>query len=108
MDVISLAEELAAEFGGRAADVDRSGVFPMENIDRMKETGYLKIAVPEELGGFGADLETVCAAQAIVAGGCASTALASNMHIVGIARRPRAGTPATGAASRSSRWWHRA
>jgi alkylation response protein AidB-like acyl-CoA dehydrogenase len=84
MDVISLAEELAEEFGARAAEVDRSGRFPTENIDRMKETGYLKIAVPEELGGLGADLETVCAAQAIIAGACASTALSSNMHIFGI------------------------
>ena len=68
MDVISLAEELAEEFGARAAEVDRSGRFPTENIERMKEAGYLKIAVPEELGGFGADLETVCATQAIIAG----------------------------------------
>jgi alkylation response protein AidB-like acyl-CoA dehydrogenase len=50
----------------------------------MKETGFLKIAVPEELGGFGADLETVCAAQGIIAGACASTALCTNMHIFGI------------------------
>jgi alkylation response protein AidB-like acyl-CoA dehydrogenase len=84
MDVISLAEELAEEFGARAAEVDRSGRFPTENIERMKESGYLKIAVPEELGGFGADLETVCTTQAIIAGACASTALASNMHIFGI------------------------
>jgi alkylation response protein AidB-like acyl-CoA dehydrogenase len=84
MDVIGLAEELAEEFGARAAEVDRSGRFPTENIERMQETGYLKIAVPEELGGFGADLETVCTTQGIIAGGCASTALASNMHIFGI------------------------
>jgi alkylation response protein AidB-like acyl-CoA dehydrogenase len=84
MDVISLAEELAEEFGARAAEVDRSGRFPVENIERMNETGYLRIAVPEELGGFGADLETVCTTQAIIARACASTALASNMHIFGI------------------------
>jgi alkylation response protein AidB-like acyl-CoA dehydrogenase len=84
MDVLALAEELADEFAQRAGEVDRSGRFPTENIDRMKETGYLKIAVPEELGGLGGDLETVCAAQGIIAGGCASTALASNMHIFGI------------------------
>ena len=84
MDVLALAEELADEFATRAAEVDRSGRFPTENIERMKEAGYLKIAVPEELGGLGADLETVCKAQAIIGGGCASTALSSNMHIFGI------------------------
>src|SRR5438132_1164132 len=40
--------------------------------------------VPVELGGGGADLETVCRAQAVLAGGCASTALAANMHLFGI------------------------
>ena len=84
MDVISLAEELAAEFESRAAEVDRDGRFPVENIERMKETGYLSLALPEEVGGFGADLETTCRAQAIIAAGCASTALASNMHIFGL------------------------
>src|SRR5262249_15546744 len=35
-------------------------------------------------GGGGADLETVCRAQAALAGGCASTALATNMHLFGL------------------------
>src|SRR5438445_3478117 len=40
--------------------------------------------VPVELGGGGADLESVCRAQSVLAGGCASTALAANMHLFGI------------------------
>ena len=84
MDCISLAEELAEEFATRAADVDREARFPTENIERLKETGYLSIAVPEEFGGFGADLETTARAQGILARGCASTALAANMHIFGL------------------------
>jgi alkylation response protein AidB-like acyl-CoA dehydrogenase len=83
-DVIALAEELSAEFADRAADVDRDGRFPHENIDRLKETGYLSAPIPEELGGAGADLATVCRAQSILAGGCASTALATNMHLFGL------------------------
>ena len=83
-DVIALAEELAAEFGERAGDVDREGRFPHENIARLKETGYLTLPIPEELGGGGADLATVCRAQSILAGGCASTALAVNMHLFGL------------------------
>ena len=84
MDCISLAEELAEEFATRAAEVDREGRFPTENIDRLKETGYLSIAIPEEFGGLGADLETTARAQGILARGCASTALAANMHIFGL------------------------
>jgi len=83
-DVIALAEELAAEFGARAGDVDREGRFPHENIARLKETGYLTLPIPEELGGAGADLATVCRAQSILASGCASTALAANMHLFGL------------------------
>jgi len=84
MHPIALAEELAAEFATRAAEIDREGRFPHENIARLKESGYLTMPIPEELGGAGADLETVCRAQAILAGGCASTALATNMHLFGL------------------------
>lgn len=84
MHPIALAEELAAEFATRAAEIDREGRFPHENVARLKETGYLTMPIPEELGGAGADLETVCRAQAILAGGCASTALATNMHLFGL------------------------
>jgi alkylation response protein AidB-like acyl-CoA dehydrogenase len=83
-DVIALAEELAAEFSERAAEVDRDGRFPHENFARLKESGYLALPIPEELGGKGADLATVCRAQSILAGGCASTALAVNMHLFGL------------------------
>jgi alkylation response protein AidB-like acyl-CoA dehydrogenase len=83
-DVIALAEELAAEFSERAAEVDRDGRFPYENFTRLKESGYLGLPIPEELGGKGADLATVCRAQSILAGGCASTALATNMHLFGL------------------------
>ena len=84
MDWVGLAGELAEEFAASAAEVDRTGRFPTENIERLKETGYLTMPVPVELGGGGADLETVCRAQAVLAGGCASTALAANMHLFGI------------------------
>ncbi len=84
MDVTALAEELARELGERAAEVDREGRFPTENVELLKERGYLTLPVPAELGGIGADLETVCNAQRILAGGCASTALAVNMHLFGL------------------------
>ena len=84
MHPIALAEELAAEFATRAAEIDREGRFPHENVARLKEAGYLTMPIPAELGGAGADLETVCRAQAILAGGCASTALATNMHLFGL------------------------
>jgi alkylation response protein AidB-like acyl-CoA dehydrogenase len=83
-DWTAVAEQLAAEFAPRAAEIDREARFPTENIERMKEVGYLSSVVPAELGGGGADLATFAGCQKIIAGACASTALATNMHLFGI------------------------
>jgi acyl-CoA dehydrogenase len=79
-DAVSIARELAGEFRGRTADYDRTGEFPKENYDRMREAGYLRAIVPVELGGLGATLPEMALAQQELARGCASTALAVNMH----------------------------
>jgi alkylation response protein AidB-like acyl-CoA dehydrogenase len=72
---------LADEFRTRAADYDRTGEFPARNYDRMRETGYLRAPVPQDLGGLGAGLTAMSRAQQALARGCASTALAVNMHL---------------------------
>jgi alkylation response protein AidB-like acyl-CoA dehydrogenase len=83
-DWTAVATDLAAEFAPRAAEIDREGRFPLENVERMKEVGYLTSVVPAELGGGGLDLAGFAACQKILAGGCASTALAINMHLFGV------------------------
>jgi alkylation response protein AidB-like acyl-CoA dehydrogenase len=98
-DVIELARALAAEFRPRAADYDRTAAFPFENYERMRQTGYLRAGVPSELGGLGAGLATLARAQQELARGCASTALAVNMHVyqVGaVADGWRSGAPVEG------------
>jgi len=77
---VPMAAELGAEFAPRAAEHDRDNTFVFENFDRMRESGYLRLAVPEELGGLGATMRQVCFAQAELARSCAATALAVNMH----------------------------
>jgi alkylation response protein AidB-like acyl-CoA dehydrogenase len=77
---VPLAAELGAEFATRAAAHDRENTFVHENFDRMRQGEYLRLAVPEELGGLGATMRQVCFAQAELARGCAATALAVNMH----------------------------
>ena len=52
---MALADQLAAEFAPRAAEHDRDNTFPFENFDRLRETGYLALTVPEEFGGGGAN-----------------------------------------------------
>ncbi len=79
-NVVTIAEELADEFRTRAAEYDRTAEFPRENYDAMREAGYLRALVPTELGGLGAGLAEMARAQQALARGCASTALAVNMH----------------------------
>jgi alkylation response protein AidB-like acyl-CoA dehydrogenase len=79
--IVKLAGTLAEEFAETATEHDRTGLFPFANYDRMRETGYLGLTVPEELGGRGASLSDLILAQERLAAGCGSTALAVNMHL---------------------------
>jgi alkylation response protein AidB-like acyl-CoA dehydrogenase len=79
-NAVEIARQLADEFRTRAAEYDRTGEFPTANYDRMRETGYLRALVPSELGGLGAGYLEMARAQQALARGCASTALAVNMH----------------------------
>ncbi len=81
MNLPKIATELADEFRETATESDRTGEFPTANYARMRERGYLRGPVPEELGGLGAGLAETAAAQRALARGCASTALAVNMHL---------------------------
>ena len=61
------------------------------------ESGYLAMAVPEELGGLGATMRQVCFAQAELARHDGATALAVAMHHV---PDPHAGLPPAGRCAR--------
>ena len=84
MKLVAMARELAQDFAMRAAEHDRANSFPFENIERMKETGYTALVVPEQYGGLGAGLVDYVLCQEALAQGCAPTALAINMHLFGI------------------------
>lgn len=77
---LDLAASLADDFATRAARHDREGSFPYENYQRLKQTGYTTLTIPEELGGLGASLLERIKAQERLAQGCGPTALAINMH----------------------------
>ncbi len=81
---VRLAAELAADFATRAAEHDRANSFPVENIARLKETGYTALVIPERHGGLGADLMDFVLCQEQLAQGCPATALAINMHLFGL------------------------
>jgi alkylation response protein AidB-like acyl-CoA dehydrogenase len=83
--IVALADQLAARFAARADAHDRDGSFPFENYAALHDTGYLRLAIPSEYGGEGADPFTMVLAQERLARGDGSTALAVAMlvHILG-------------------------
>ena len=83
-EIVDLAGGLADRFTARAGTYDRENRFPVENYVDLKESGYLRLSVPEEFGGFGASLHEIMLAQERLAMGDPGTALAVNMHVVPI------------------------
>jgi alkylation response protein AidB-like acyl-CoA dehydrogenase len=83
-ELVQLAAELAADFATRATEHDRANSFPVENIDKMKQTGYTALIVPERYGGLGGDLMDYVLCQEQLSQGDGATALAINMHLFGI------------------------
>jgi acyl-CoA dehydrogenase len=78
---VALAAELGQQFAPRAAEHDRKNTFVAENFELLRQTGYTRLPIPEELGGLGASMRQVCYAQQELARYCGSTALAVNMHL---------------------------
>jgi alkylation response protein AidB-like acyl-CoA dehydrogenase len=85
-ELVELAGELADKFAQRVADYDWEGRFPLENYADLRASGYLTLTVPRVFGGYGASLLDVVLAQTRLAQGCASTALATSMHLINVAR----------------------
>ena len=93
---VGLAAEVGAVAAAHAAEHDRDASFVFPAYEAMRETGYLRLAVPEDLGGLGATLRQACYAQAELARHDGAAALAVCMHLynafVQVFRR-RAGAP---------------
>lgn len=92
--------ELAARIGAVAAEHsaahDRDATFVTEAYEMMRDTGYLGLVVPVELGGLGATARQACFAQAELARHDGAAALASTMHLYNClvqTYRRRAGAP---------------
>ena len=82
IELIELASTLGREkFGPRAARYDREASFPFENYDDLRAAGLLKICVPKEYGGLGADFATYVMVAAEIGRWCGATALSYNMHV---------------------------
>ncbi|MGW4483267.1 acyl-CoA dehydrogenase family protein [Amycolatopsis sp. NPDC004368] len=80
-ELVDKAGKLADVFAERAALHDRENTFPHENYDDLREAGFLRLSVPEELGGFGAGLPEILPVLERLAMGDGATALAFTMHL---------------------------
>lgn len=76
-----LTEEMLDRFAQRAPGYDRENRFFFEDFEELKDAGYLRMCVPEELGGLGYDMADVMREQRRLGYHAASTALAVNMHL---------------------------
>ncbi|HMN84008.1 MAG TPA: acyl-CoA dehydrogenase [Burkholderiaceae bacterium] len=81
-ELLAIAERLGRErFAPRAARYDREASFPFENYEDLREAGLLRLCVPKEHGGLGADYPTYMMLAAEIGRHCGATALTWNMHV---------------------------
>jgi alkylation response protein AidB-like acyl-CoA dehydrogenase len=83
MSIISaglLSDATLESFRSRAASYDRDNRFFQEDFDELRTAGYLKMAVPGELGGLGFTLADAARETRRVATYAPATALGTNMH----------------------------
>ncbi len=60
--------------------VDRSAVFPQENIKALSDAGLLGLLVDKEYGGPGESILTAVVVTEAISKGCAATGMAYHMH----------------------------
>ena len=64
-----------------AAEIDESCEFPMANMQKMGELGFLGIPFSEDYGGAGFDILSFALAMEEIAAGCGATALTVAAHV---------------------------
>lgn len=78
----ALPDDLLARFRSRAEVSDRENAFPVDDLDELRDRGWLRLFVPTDRGGAGLGLEAVAALQSRLATAAPATALAVGMHLV--------------------------
>ncbi len=75
-----LSDELLRSFHERAPVYDRENRFFSEDFEDLRKTGYLRMAVPRELGGLGLSFADCMRETRRLAYWAPATALGTNMH----------------------------
>ncbi|CAN7568343.1 acyl-CoA dehydrogenase family protein [Rossellomorea sp. LjRoot5] len=82
--LVDLAGELADAFSERGETYDREDVFPYENFNDLKKSGYGTLSLPKEYGGEEINLYELVLIQERLATGDAATALSIGWHLGGL------------------------
>ena len=98
-----LTDEMLARFAKRAPQYDRDNVFFSDDFDDLRQAGYLRLAIPAELGGAGLSLAGVAQQQRRLGYYAAPTALAV---ITAMAARGRRGWRSVRCRARRERQRH--
>lgn len=80
-DLIDSTEEMIRKFAERRAKIDEEESFPFENVNDLKEAGYLSLTVPKEYGGKGLNLYDMLLFQERLGEGDGATALSIGWHL---------------------------
>ena len=78
---VDVARSLIPALRERAAQHDRDGTFPHENFADIRRVGLPALVVPQEFGGWGANLLESTLTMETLAQGDGSTALSFVMHV---------------------------
>jgi alkylation response protein AidB-like acyl-CoA dehydrogenase len=76
-----LTDEMLHRFSKRMPKHDVENTFFADDFDELRDAGYLRLAVPVELGGLGLTLPDAVREQRRLAYHAPATALAINMHL---------------------------
>lgn len=79
---VYLPDDLLERIRERAPIHDRENTFPQQDLDELRDAGYLSILVPSDRGGAGLGLAEAAVLQQRLAAAAPATALAINMHLV--------------------------
>lgn len=78
---VPLPDDMLQRFQQRAPGYDRENRFFFEDFEELRDAGYLRLCVPEELGGLGYTMAQAMSEQRRLGYHAAPTALAINMHL---------------------------
>jgi acyl-CoA dehydrogenase len=87
----AIRSRVTAVAAAHAAEVDRQARFPRETFAALREVGALSAAVPRELGGGGCGMRELATQCALLAQGCAASAMILAMHHIQVACLARHG-----------------